>query len=139
MVCDLTIAADNAIFGQTGPKVHQSFTIRTNQTHNLSFVTSCPCIYKGWEFRCGLRKFYHVAFGEHQISSTIFVCLNIFMLSIRKVEIMILNTGRSEKSARNVVSCKVLYCCRSRENGPYQHCCTSKLLEFSALYLQVLT
>lgn len=22
MVCDLTIAADNAIFGQTGPKVH---------------------------------------------------------------------------------------------------------------------
>lgn len=25
MVCDLTIAADNAIFGQTGPKVLESF------------------------------------------------------------------------------------------------------------------
>lgn len=25
MVCDLTIAADNAIFGQTGPKVVLSF------------------------------------------------------------------------------------------------------------------
>lgn len=26
MVCDLTIAADNAIFGQTGPKVLEFFT-----------------------------------------------------------------------------------------------------------------
>lgn len=26
MVCDLTIAADNAIFGQTGPKVRKSFS-----------------------------------------------------------------------------------------------------------------
>lgn len=26
MVCDLTIAADNAIFGQTGPKVHHFYT-----------------------------------------------------------------------------------------------------------------
>jgi 1,4-dihydroxy-2-naphthoyl-CoA synthase len=27
MVCDLTIAADNAIFGQTGPKVNYSFSL----------------------------------------------------------------------------------------------------------------
>lgn len=27
MVCDLTIAADNAIFGQTGPKVCLSFLL----------------------------------------------------------------------------------------------------------------
>lgn len=26
MVCDLTIAADNAIFGQTGPKVLKDFS-----------------------------------------------------------------------------------------------------------------
>lgn len=26
MICDLTIAADNAIFGQTGPKVLEIFT-----------------------------------------------------------------------------------------------------------------
>lgn len=26
MVCDLTIAADNAIFGQTGPKVLEPFS-----------------------------------------------------------------------------------------------------------------
>lgn len=26
MVCDLTIAAENAVFGQTGPKVTQNFS-----------------------------------------------------------------------------------------------------------------
>lgn len=30
MVCDLTIAADNAVFGQTGPKVLLSFYICVN-------------------------------------------------------------------------------------------------------------
>ena len=37
MVCDLTIAADNAIFGQTGPKVLEPFSFsyktRTNQNY----------------------------------------------------------------------------------------------------------
>jgi len=46
---------------------------------------------------------------------------------------MILYTGRSEKSARNVVSHAVLYCCWSRENGPCQYCCTSKLFSFHGI------
>lgn len=33
MVCDLTIAADNAIFGQTGPKVLEPFSL-LYKTHN---------------------------------------------------------------------------------------------------------
>lgn len=33
MVCDLTIAADNAIFGQTGPKVLEPFSF-LYKTHN---------------------------------------------------------------------------------------------------------
>jgi hypothetical protein len=51
------------------------------------------------------------------------------MLSIQKIKIMIFYIQvLFEKSMQNEVSHKVLYCRRSRENGPYQYCCTSKLL-----------
>ena len=34
MVCDLTIAADNAIFGQTGPKVLEPFSLLYKMHNN---------------------------------------------------------------------------------------------------------
>lgn len=39
MVCDLTIAADNAIFGQTGPKVLSSVTSFTRVLKNNVFIS----------------------------------------------------------------------------------------------------
>ena len=45
MVCDLTIAADNAVFGQTGPKVkvHQSSVISVY--HSLMFYHEAPKVF----------------------------------------------------------------------------------------------
>lgn len=42
MVCDLTIAADNAIFGQTGPKVPVPFFFRYSLLVLLLSSTSGP-------------------------------------------------------------------------------------------------
>lgn len=39
MVCDLTIAADNAIFGQTGPKVLMSYPIVCGYLLNFVWCT----------------------------------------------------------------------------------------------------
>lgn len=46
MVCDMTIAADNAIFGQTGPKVISGLKSK--------LVSSCLCSLYTWILNCDI-------------------------------------------------------------------------------------
>jgi len=65
MVCDLTVAADNAVFGQTGPKVG-SFDAGYGSTHMARIIGApllrarshhpCSCRYTAVQMHAGLDQ-----------------------------------------------------------------------------------
>lgn len=62
MVCDLTVAADNAIFGQTGPKVLFIY-VEVNTLHITDYNLKVY-VAAGRKLRRWLWKFNHVPFGK---------------------------------------------------------------------------